>query len=588
MDEKALLSILNTPHSVLDSSVSTKHDEDDTLYISHFLKEEMDLNEPIESLSYKSEILLKIKYIIRNLVVFLHERLFKTEIKPPNLFKGELLPFGSYILQSYTKNSDIDTVCIVPKFVNRDEHFFGLMYEIFKKDPNVKEIMAIKETGVPLIKMKFFDVDIDILFAQLNITTLNPVFSLENLITSGEIFSYVEDEKSFTSLNGIRITSCILKAVPNTPHFQTTLKFVKLWAKNKGIYSNLMGYLGGVSWAILVAKICQLYPNYQPSKLLERFFMVYYQWDWEEIPVKIEEINDEISSKYKNVIFSKEFDPENIEKYSMSILTPCFPFKNSSYTVTTSSLAIIKQHMRQAVIVLNQIKHGSTDWGTLFEKHDFFEEYPKFIKIQIYELKIEEIPKETENIRKNSATNAMEFKKWVGIIESKLRRLSKVLETNILNSFIDICLYPISFESHEKNLKNSIVYYYGLKFKDQDISNTTNYKKFFNFTPLIMWFTESLERSEVIPPEMNIDFSLIKRGKIDKMHLKFFANKENLQGFLKKKSKSAVIIKKNSINSKAYNDQDFWKNSILNCEKMLQEPDIDLIFKKKPNLKHIF
>ena len=38
--------------------------------------------------------------------------------------------------------------------------------------------------------------------------------------------------------------------------FRETLQFVKLWAKNKGIYNNMMGYLGGISWAILVAKIC--------------------------------------------------------------------------------------------------------------------------------------------------------------------------------------------------------------------------------------------------------------------------------------------------------------------------------------------
>ncbi len=44
----------------------------------------------------------------------------------------------------------------------------------------------------------------------------------------------------------------------NMHAFRETLQFVKLWAKNKGIYNNMMGYLGGISWAILVAKICQV------------------------------------------------------------------------------------------------------------------------------------------------------------------------------------------------------------------------------------------------------------------------------------------------------------------------------------------
>jgi poly(A) polymerase len=48
------------------------------------------------------------------------------------------------------------------------------------------------------------------------------------------------------------------KSGVNMEHFRTSLQFVKLWAKNKGIYTNKMGFLGGISWAIMTAKICQV------------------------------------------------------------------------------------------------------------------------------------------------------------------------------------------------------------------------------------------------------------------------------------------------------------------------------------------
>jgi poly(A) polymerase len=56
------------------------------------------------------------------------------------------------------------------------------------------------------------------------------------------------DEKSVLSLNGSRVTDMVLNTVPNIETFKPTLRFMKLWAKKRGVYSNVMGYLGGISW----------------------------------------------------------------------------------------------------------------------------------------------------------------------------------------------------------------------------------------------------------------------------------------------------------------------------------------------------
>jgi hypothetical protein len=46
----------------------------------------------------------------------------------------------------------------------------------------------------------------------------------------------------------------------------------------RAIYSNVNGFLGGVAWAILVARICQLYPNATAGAIVSRFFIIMYQW----------------------------------------------------------------------------------------------------------------------------------------------------------------------------------------------------------------------------------------------------------------------------------------------------------------------
>ena len=94
---------------------------------------------------------------------------------------------------------------------------------------------------------------------------------------------------------GSRVNDEILRLVPNVQVYRDSLRCIKLWAQRmyrsfvwqtyilflsigRAIYSNVNGFFGGVAWAILVARICQLYPNAIAGAIVSRFFIIMYQW----------------------------------------------------------------------------------------------------------------------------------------------------------------------------------------------------------------------------------------------------------------------------------------------------------------------
>lgn len=313
---------------------------------------------------------------------------------------GKIFTFGSYRLGVYGPGSDIDALVVVPKHVTRLDFFEGFI-ELLEKRPEVEEIAAVPDAFVPLIGLKFSGISIDLLFARLDVSRVPRNLLLDNK----DLLRNIE-EKDLRSLNGTRVTDDILTLVPKPTVFKHALRCIKMWAQQRAIYGNVFGFPGGVAWAMLVARICQLYPNTVGAVIVEKFFQIYSQWNWPQ-PVLLKKIED-------GPLQVRVWNPRlyiHDRQHKMPVITPAYPSMCATHNIMRSTKEIVLKELRRGVEIMNLIHQGNANWGTLLERHTFFHDYRFYLCI----------------VACTRGTSA-EHLKYSGLIESKIRILVQKLE----------------------------------------------------------------------------------------------------------------------------------------------------------------
>jgi poly(A) polymerase len=336
----------------------------------------------------------------------------------------KIFTFGSYRLGVHGPGADIDTLCVGPCYVTREEDFFVELHELLARTEGVRELHTVPDAHVPVMSFEFNGIPIDLLYARLPVW----VIPEELDILQDSILQNV-DEQSVRSLNGCRVTDRILRLVPDMEHFRTTLRYVKLWAKRRGVYSNVIGFLGGVNWALLVARICQLYPNAVPSVLLSRFFRVYKQWRWPN-PVMLCAIEE---GPLGLPVWDPRKNPRD-RSHLMPIITPTYPCQNSSFNVSSSTLRVMTEELKRGDGVCDSLDARGAEWGRLFEAFPFFESYKNYLQIDI------------------TAGDEEEMRVWKGWVESRLRQLILKVEKDTFG-MLQCHPHPSGFHDASKKVQ---------------------------------------------------------------------------------------------------------------------------------------
>ena len=274
-----------------------------------------------------------------------------------------LIPFGSYRLGVHGRGSDIDALVVGPSYIDRDHDFFAVLGGVLAETEAVTELQPVPRAHVPVI--------------------------------------------------GVRVADELLRLVPDAGAFRTTLRCIKHWAKARGVYSNVMGFLGGVGWAILVARVCQLYPNAAPSMLVPRFFKIFAQWKWPN-PVLLRDIEHDDGGELalRLPVWDPRRNPRD-KSHIMPVITPAYPCMNSCYNVSHPTLRTITEQLQIGNGICQEILKGggAGGWDALFQPFQFFKAYKSYLQVDV-----------------KVAGGEADLREWKGWVESRLRQLVNRVE----------------------------------------------------------------------------------------------------------------------------------------------------------------
>jgi len=330
---------------------------------------------------------------------------------------ARIVPYGSFRLGVVDKQSDLDLLAVLPQQITREEFFTDFCAGLGKGEV-VKELRVLSTAFVPVVKFKYRGMEVDltaVCLANFKSVPTDPLFLSQ--FPTEEL-----DPRCLRSLNGYRATVAMEHMVPNVKRFRLLLRLVKAWAKRRGLYGNMVGFLGGASWAILVAKVCQLEVDSSGpiAHLVFLFFDEMLRWPWPK-PVALMSI----------IPFSGGWDPAiNTwdRDHVMPILTPSNPQINSAINMDSATLVLIKQNLEEGRDACRAVFEGTKTWHELLLPSSFPTEFAFYLEV--------------------TAWAQTEVPRWFGAVESRLRWLCQMLRN--CPAISQVRIWPTPFPTFKK------------------------------------------------------------------------------------------------------------------------------------------
>jgi poly(A) polymerase len=283
----------------------------------------------------------------------------------------ELYPYGSYVLGTGSASSDVDAVAVGPSHLSREDFGRKLLSTLEGKE-GFGGGRFVADAAIPMVKLSLGDVHFDVSYAS-RPEGVEPCPPAELLPRYGEQL----DVPGFRSLNGWADTNALLEGVEREgaglERFRVILRAVRAWAKARGVYSHALGYLGGLSWAVLVAWDCMRAPREATSsdeRQLAHFFETFATWPWPQAVTVTPE-----TARYR----------PNGKRDLMPVVAPALPPRNTARNVSRSTLQVLREEFALAhKAVQRACTEGTAEaWEALFTPAKLSQELPTRLVVSI-------------------------------------------------------------------------------------------------------------------------------------------------------------------------------------------------------------
>eukprot|EP00931_Biecheleriopsis_adriatica_P055633 TRINITY_DN32938_c0_g1_i1.p1 TRINITY_DN32938_c0_g1~~TRINITY_DN32938_c0_g1_i1.p1 ORF type:complete len:464 (+),score=106.85 TRINITY_DN32938_c0_g1_i1:49-1440(+) len=179
--------------------------------------------------------------------------------------------------------------------------------------------------------------------------------------------------QSMSALYAWQVNAQILAGVPNVDNFRQLFSLVRHWAKQRGIYGGLFGFLHGTAWAICSARICQMNPSLGIFELVEAFFQRLSRWDWRQ-PVML------LPAGAKG--HAPEAPPgEMLVGSSMLVRLPVGQNLSATVGINESAMRATHEELCRAYKAVRLFQAGKAELSELWANKRFFQRHRHYLQL---------------------------------------------------------------------------------------------------------------------------------------------------------------------------------------------------------------